>query len=231
MQRAYVLRVRPFRDTQHLIQLLTEHDGCFTAIIRTASGKRQHTSRAALRLFQPIYITWQGQGQLKRIQHIEIGTREIPLQAERTIMAFYLNELCLRLLPQQAPITGLLDTYHHTLMHLASDADPQAYLRYFEAFLLQELGCLPSLIQDEKQEAIKHTTYYRIQPMQNWQVCHQDYGDSYIGEMLWQLHQHSLHPQHFQSARKLLRQFLQPLLGPKPLSSRRLFQHYKRNQT
>ena len=230
MQRAYILRVRPFRDTQFLVQLLTEQDGCFAAIARTASGKHKQMSRAALRLFQPLFITWQGQGQLKRLQHIEIGAREVPLQEERTIMAFYLNELCLKLLPQQAPLSGLLDTYHHTLMHLASHAEPQAYLRYFEVFLLQELGCLPSLIQDQQQQPIKTTHFYRIQPMQAWQACAPSDRESYAGEMLWQLQQQNLSSQYFLSAQKLLRRYLQPLLGFKPLSSRRLFQHYKRNQ-
>lgn len=223
MCRAYILRALPFKENQKLLYLLTEHHGFIHAIARLASGKKKTASQACLQLFQPLFVQWQGQHSLKRLTHYEADTVALPLQGLALFCGFYVNELCLRALPQEQGVPSVFQGYHKSLLSLARGLEIRLALRYFEAMLLVELGALPDLTKDINNQPVKPDVHYALTPS----GFQQGRGTQFSGSMLLQLHHQRLDAEHLPQAKNLLQQLLKPLIGYRPLASRQLLQQYQ----
>lgn len=229
MQKAYILHTRPYTDSKYLIRVFTENDGCFSAVIRLARGKKRQAHRICLNLFQPVFIEWKGAAELKTVIHIEPASVALPLTADALFFGFYLNEVCLRTLQRQEASPQLFTSYHATLRKLAQkDTDPQEQLRYFELVLLYHLGALPDLQHDTHQNPIQSEQFYRYKPLQGFELVNNTEGFS--GSMLQALRAQCLTLEHFKPAKHLLQRLLAPFLGAEPLESRTLYMQYQRNK-
>lgn len=226
MCRAYVLRALPFKENQKLLFLLTEHDGCVHTIARLASGKKKVASQACLQLYQPLFVQWHGQHALKRLTHYETDSVALPLQGIALYCGFYVNELCLRALPQELPLPAVFQGYHQTMLRLARQVEMTAALRYFEVMLLAELGAMPALTKDIDNQQVVPDANYALTS----HGFQRGVGTQFSGSMLLQLQQQQLEARHWSQAKNLLQQLLQPLIGYRPLASRQLLQQYQLNK-
>lgn len=139
-QPAYVLHARPYRETSLLIECLTAEHGRVGLVARGVRRERSRLSRAVLQPFQPLLLSWIGNGELFSLTSAEVAPQHHSMPAQRLISALYVNELVLRLCARADPHTDLFEHYSMCLDRLAS-GEPEAWtLRRFERDLLAELG-------------------------------------------------------------------------------------------
>lgn len=129
-QPAFVLHARPYREQHWLVELLTPDQGRLTAVAR---DPRPET-------FRRLRIRLSGQSELKRLddwQYVEpfrLG------QGAALLQAFYLNELCVRLVPPLQAGDTFFGVYASSLLSLADPDRQSATLRFFERRLLEWVG-------------------------------------------------------------------------------------------
>lgn len=129
-QPAFVLHARPYREQHWLLDLLTPDQGRVAAVAR---DPRPET-------FRRLRIRLSGQSDLKRLddwQYVE------PLrlhQGAALLQAFYLNELCVRLVPSFQAGDTFFGVYASSLLTLADPQRQTAALRFFERRLLEWIG-------------------------------------------------------------------------------------------
>lgn len=231
LQPAYVLRLRPYRETSALVEAFTQDYGRVGLV---AKGVRRRRSKGIglLQPFCPLLLSWVGRGDLVTLTGAEAAGRVPALIGEGLVCAFYLNELLLRLLLRRAPFEALFSIYGQTLSQLADPRQRQQALRLFERDLLAYLGY--GLILDHEV-----TTLQPIDPEQ-WYSYQWEKGPKRLqtedlegvkirGRTLQALARGELaDPISLREARQLLRWLLTLQLGNKPLKSRDLLEELRR---
>ena len=224
LEPAFILHHRPYRETSVIIDFLTQHHGRITAVARGTKGR----FRGILQPFIPLLISWSGKSEMVTLTEAESHGAPIMLQGNCLFSAFYLNELLVRLLHKHDPCTLIFDLYHETLLALQGDTLQQKILRIFEKKLLEQLGYalhLNDKIQTEK--------YYRYIPELGFKL-YDDYENApsnwvFLGKHLLAFSADNLEDADvLRDAKRLMRLALTPLLGPKPLHSRKLFQEVEK---
>lgn len=155
----YVLRTRPYTEASVIVDLFTESTGRMACITRPAKlrGKVQKGHLQAFRLLQ---LHWQGQSELSRLTQTDERFRH-RIPASKLLYGLYLNELLLKLVQTHAPLNILFTTYQHTLQLLCDTELPMVVVMHFELVLLDELGHMPDLWEDDEHgENIVPTTVY-----------------------------------------------------------------------
>jgi DNA repair protein RecO (recombination protein O) len=221
MERGYLLHHRHFTDSKSLVNLLVDGRGRVDAAARLGSGRR--SLKSILQPFQPLIFEFSGKSELQNVTQVEAAAPAVPLSGHSLYAGMYLNELLVRTLSVQHGAEKLFFTYHQTLMALAGGFC-QSELRYFEQALLQELGAMPSVCLDANGQPLEPHIYYFWIPEEGFRSTLARHAEgSYLGEALLALDAHQIQPEHFLALKHLMRQLLQPMLGDKPLLSRRLF--------
>lgn len=214
---AYVLHARPFGDTSLLLEVLTAQHGRIGLIAKGARAPKSR-KRVLLQVLQPLLLSWRDSGDLGTLTAVEAAATATPLTGEPLFCAWYANELLMKLLPRHGQHPLLFVAYAHLLLRLATDAE--AALRVFERALLDELGAglaLPDLIDT--------AATYRYHPQQGFRFAsaHDSPSERYGGASLIALRDDALQsPLDYQSARRLLRAALSPLLNGRVLDSAKL---------
>lgn len=225
-QPAYILHTRPYRDTSMLVDFLTPQFGRLTAVARGVRARKTQ-KRNLLNPFTPLLISFQGKTDLKLLTQFEAASPSFTLTAKHLYSGFYLNELLVRLLPELDAHADIFHLYQQSLqaLHLQQDLEP--VLRSFELSLLAELGYAIDFAMDAKSEIpIAEQQFYTLDsqcgffladgsvPLQAQfsgqhilAIAQQDYAEIEVR----------------QSAKRITRLLLNPLLGSKPLTSRELF--------
>jgi DNA repair protein RecO (recombination protein O) len=230
LQPAYVLYLRPYRETSALVEVFTQDYGRVGLV---AKGVRQRRSKiiGLLQPFRPLLLSWAGRGDLVTLTGAEVTAREPPLAGEGLICAFYLNELLLRLLSRHDPFETLFSIYAHSLLSLVNPQQRQQALRLFERDLLTHLGYEPLL----KYEADTH----RPVEAEQWYSYQLEKGPGRLqledlegmkirGRTLLDLAQGRLaDPVSLREAKCLLRWLLSFYLGNKPLNSQNLLKELR----
>lgn len=215
-----MLHHRPYREASVIANLLVDGIGRVDAVVRLGSGRR--SLKSILQPFQPLIFVVSGRHELKSLSQVEAMAPAIPLTGHSLYAGFYLNEILMRIIHHGGD--ALFFPYHQTLMALA-DTFAETPLRYFELSLLEELGAMPSLIQDGHGNALTAELRYQLLAEQGfWPVVdHVSRAFHYPGQSLINLCHRCLTADDLPVAKRLMRQLLQPLLGDKPLRSRQLF--------
>lgn len=147
LQPAYLLHLRPYRDTSAIVEMFTAEYGRVGAVAVAVKSPKSKW-RGLLQAFQPLLISWRGRSDLVTLSHAESSGRHQNLPGVCLTCGLYLNELLLKLSPRMIADVELFSAYHGTLQ-LLSTLDKtaadfrwalQAALRYFELDLLQSLG-------------------------------------------------------------------------------------------
>lgn len=218
---AWVLHVRPWRDSSALVDLFCLDQGVQRAVWRGARGRRG----AQPQPFVPLLVTLGGRGELATVHQAEVSGKAPRLQGNALFSGFYLNELLMRLMPQGEAQPLLFAAYQSVLQALADGQPLEPLLRQFEWQLLEALGYAFSLSHDNRGDALHADGCYiwqageGLQPATG-QPSRRVFGGAGLLAFAaadWQ------HPQALPTAKRLMRQVLAGLLGDKPLHSRQLF--------
>lgn len=225
-QPAYVLHLRPYRDTSALVDLLTPDYGRLSVVVRGVR-KSKSPKRQLLNPFHGLLISFQGDGELKLLTQFESNQRFFNLQAAHLYSGFYINELIVRLLPEMDAHNDLFSLYETSIHALHQQEDIEPILRRFEFRLLVELGyAIDFQVDAIEQRPIKPNQLYRCDLERGFIMLPQgeDSTAGFIGEDLLAIATDNYAQLTTRrAAKQLTRYLLRPLLGKKPLKSRELF--------
>jgi len=229
LQPAYVLHRRAYRENSFLVDLFTPEYGRLTVVARGARKARSMT-QGLLQPFVPLLVSWAGNGELMTLTQLEGNGAAHYLHGECLFAGLYLNELLMCLLQKWDAHPGLYAAYAKGIEALQGPILQQKILRSFEKYLLEELG----YGQLPKNDISLHNTfskdkYYRFIPEHGFVLSElgaeaQAKATIFSGKSLiamakedWQSNET------LQEAKRLTRLVLTPLLGTRPIHSRRLF--------
>lgn len=226
LQPAYVLHRRPYRETSCLLELFTLEHGRVTVL---AKGVRKPRSsvQGLLEPFYPLEVSWYGRGELMTLTYVEARGTAAQLRGDCLFAGFYLNELLIRLLEKWDAHPQLFSQYEKALSELQTDSLEEKALRSFEKTLLEELGygLLPKA-DATLQNTFAEEKYYRFTPDQGF--IPQEGGSSsqqvFSGKNLLAMARENWQDEEvLRDAKRLTRFVLTPLLGARPINSRKLF--------
>ena len=214
MQAAWVLHRRPYRETSALVELLTA-EGRQRCVIR-GRGKD-----ALLSPFVPLMVELGPVRDLRSLNRIEPMGPAVALEGSALFCGLYLNEICVRLLPEQDENLELMTAYSQALVDLAR-GEIEATLRSFELSLLGAVGFDWSVAHLADGSEVQAGQRYWVHP--KWSALGaESAADAYTGETLKALQaQQFERPEVLSAAKRLNRARLNALLGCKPLRSREL---------
>jgi len=227
LQPAFILHQRPYRETSLLLDLLTQDYGRISLIARGVRKPRS-SLRGLLQPFNPLLVSFQGKSELMTLLTAEANGPPQKLVGTCLLAGFYLNEVLTRVLQKQDPHPELYTIYRDTLLELQRPALQEKTLRLFEKKLLAELGYGLALHQPN----LDANKRYRYLPEHGFIACNENEtephamifsGKSLLAMMLDNFDDEET----LKDAKKLMRLSLAPLLGSKPLHSRKLFMETK----
>ncbi len=226
LQSAYVLHTRPYRDTSMLVDFLTPQFGRFTAVARGVRS-RKTLRRNLLNPFTCLLISFQGKADLKLLTHFEAGAMNFNLSEKYLYSGFYLNELLMRLLPTLDAHKDIFYLYQETLQCLHDRHDIESVLRNFELCLLANLGYAIDFQRDAKSGlVITGEQFYCLDEQQGFFLADANTPTNYqiCGKHILAIAEKNYQELAVrQTAKRITRLLLRPLLGSKPLASRELF--------
>jgi DNA repair protein RecO (recombination protein O) len=120
-QDAFVLHLRPYRETSAIAELMTLEHGRVSVVARGVRGKKRKGA-ATLTPFVRSLVGWSGRGALRTLTSFE-PTEHHWLVGKSLYAGLYVNELMLRLLRSDDPHAELFRGYAHTISGLAGE-DP-----------------------------------------------------------------------------------------------------------
>lgn len=218
---AFLLHVRPFSDSQLILDTLVQGVGHVRLLARV-KGRNAIKHKAHLQPFSMLLIQYAGNGDLKYLQQFELD-RLVMLKGKALYCGFYLNELTARLTPINEPLDEVYDVYYQHLFELLNCDDFEPVLRSFEFQLLELLGVGLDFANDAQGDDLQENVYYQYQNELGWvplsgnkrglsgaqiaQIAQLDFSDKVTRKL----------------AKQLARYLLNPLLGFKKLKSRELF--------
>jgi DNA repair protein RecO (recombination protein O) len=229
----FLLHRRPYRETSLLVDLFHHELGYVRAVCRGGRSAKKGVA-ALLQPFSPILITLSGRGDLLTLKHVEADGVAYRLSGQSLYTALYLNELLVRLLPQNESLPELFVHYTESLQALALLPDekaPDTILRPFELALMADLGFAIDFQFDGNGAALLENMQYYWVAGEGWwpAIGSTEPGTNFcfIGADLLAIGRGEFERTEVQRAAKLIcRQALTPLLGSRPLKSRELFAHF-----
>jgi len=158
LQTAYCMHSRAYRESSQIIELLTLEHG-LVSCVRKGSRKK---NASADYLFSPLLVSWVGKGDLLTLTHIEAKQTRRITQPNLSIVAMYLNELILKLVPKSSPSKEVFGLYENILESLDQEEKQENLLRLFEIELLSLIGHGLSLDKEMDHETtINKDSMYR----------------------------------------------------------------------
>ncbi|AFJ01591.1 DNA recombination and repair protein RecO [Methylophaga frappieri] len=231
---AYILHQRAYRETSLLLDVFSLQAGRLSLV---AKGVRQQKRRTqtSLQLFQPIWLSWFGRGELQTLAKSESMQPAFRLTGDASFYGLYVNELLIYLLRPGHPEPEIFQLYEHTLQALALGEQLENSLRQFESQLLTILGYGVDLHYDTDGQPVEATNLYYLNAQQTLQRLPEPQAGmrTLQGQSLIQLReQQQLDVRGLSDCKWLMRTVLNYVLDGKPLKSRQLFvqmQQYQRN--
>ena len=248
-QDAFVLHLRPYRETSAIAELMTLEHGRVSVVARGVRGQKRKGTET-LTPFVRLLVGWSGRGELRTLTSFE-PIQHLWLVGKSLYAGLYLNELMLRLLRSDDPHAELFQGYAHTVSALAggdpsveAGEDPsvpageasieapieariEKKLRRFEKLLLKECGyeLVFDRDADTGERVDEHARYFLESDFGFRRVSTgTDAVSGYRGAALL-----AIAADHFDEievrrvAKRIMREALAPHLGDRPLHSRALF--------
>lgn len=223
--RAYILHVKPWRDSSVLMDVFCRERGRLRVAARGVKGKKRSPLTGLLQAFVPLHIQLNQRRDYYYLTDADALAVPWLLPADSSLCALYCNELLIRLLPEQDGHPDLFDLYEQTLQRLSVQSGDESAtaltLRQFEWALLTDLGYGIALDSDEEGQAVSSAMRYQVHPERGIH-CAESSPGSFAGadllawaEQRWQ--------QQSQEAKRLLRLLLAAHLGATPLHTRELW--------
>ncbi|MCH1450024.1 MAG: hypothetical protein L7U49_07590, partial [Litoricolaceae bacterium] len=151
MQKLWVIRKQPYRETSALLTVLVDENRLVRCIAR-GGGKVGE--------FQPLFGVFASTKTLVNLSKIEPAGARLPLQGIDLVSGLYLNEITHWILPEGAEIDRLFDTYTECMKDISRGS--VVGLRRFERFLLEAAGQYPMLVRDRGGRELRDDVWYRL---------------------------------------------------------------------
>jgi DNA repair protein RecO (recombination protein O) len=210
LEPAWVLSVRPYRETSALVEAFTRQHGRIGLVARGVQSARSRL-RGVLQPFQPLLLSFGERGDLGTLFAAEAGGAPVALRGEAVFSGWYLNELLLRLLARRDPHARLFEHYGEALAAQGGEGAAAA-LRRFELRLLGELG-----YGLELPEPLERDRWYAWDAEAGLRLAEPG-PERYRGESLRALADGTLDSDDsLRDARRLMRAALRPHLGDREL--------------
>lgn len=222
---AFVLHHRPYRETSLLVDVLSRDHGRVSLVAR---GQRQQSKRRRnmMQLFQPLWLSWYGQGELVTLSQVESSEPAYRLLGNASLCGLYMNELLYKLLPLHESEPALFDAYQQALARLQTDnRQQQLTLRLFEKALLSQLGYGLQLESDvETGQPLEDELDYVYHPDSGPHVYQGSSAEVVSGRSLRHLREEQgFDETSLKQIKTLMRTVINYYLGGRPLHSRQLF--------
>lgn len=222
---ALVLHLKPYRESSAIVSLLTAGHGRVAVVARGVRGSKRGN---VLQPFNRVRVAWSGRGSLATLTGCEL-TRHGWLTGNPLAAGFYVLELVSRLLAERESAPRVFACVCHTLELLEQiDGQADVALRCFERLLLEELGYgLDFEREGHGGPTLRDDARYVLQPDIGF-VPAVGAGRGYSGATLLAIAGDDYREREVRvAAKKIFRQALRPLLGGRPLASRRLLARQK----
>ena len=236
-QPAYVLHRRSYRETSFLVEIFTPEFGRLTLSAKGARKAKSGT-QGLLQPFTPLQVSWSGKGELMTLVQVDACGEVRHLKGDSLFAGFYLNELLMALLHKWDAHPHLFKIYDETLLALQEIPLNQRALRIFEKILLEELGYgLMPRGDVEQNTAFNPDKYYRFVPDQGFVISElgadaKAKSAMFSGKSLLAMANDDWSDDDsMQDAKRLTRFVLAPLLGARPIHSRKLFMQYEESKS
>lgn len=222
-EHAFVLHVRPYRETSAIVSLVTLEHGRIDVVARGVRGSRRKRADA-LAPFVRLQVAWTGRTQLRTLTAFE-PVEHRWLSGRALFAGMYLNELLLRLLRPDDPHPELFGGYDRTVSALAEGVPIEPELRRFEKLLLRECGYELVFDRDaDNGEPVAPGQAYCFEPELGFRRVGSGSDGGYPGALLLAIAADRFETTEVRrAAKRILRQALAPHLGDRPLHSRALF--------
>ena len=217
---AFLIHRRMYQGSSLLLDFFTKDFGRLRLVAR---GARK--SKTSLQMFQCLSISFKGKGELKNLSQWEIADKPRRILGDDLILAMYVNELILRLLPENDEYSEIFHAYWNFLSNLKSlNSNEKEYaLRSFENQMLEDLGYGIDFSSDMNDEPINENLNYEF-------IEHQGFSTSDNGLIPGKILVNLLRRENIVTdtnelsiLKKMNRKRLKSLLGDKPLKSKELF--------
>jgi len=217
---AFLIHRRMYQGSSLLLDFFTKDFGKIRLIARGARN-----SKTSLQMFQCMSISFKGKGELKSLSQWEIADQPRRLLGDDLILAIYINELILRLLPEGDEHVEIFESYWTFISNLNTLAsnEKEYALRKFENQLLDDLGYGIDFSCDIDGSAIDKDLKYDF-------IEHQGFNSTneglFNGKTLLRLSNSDeaiTDANELSILKKMNRKRLKSLLGEKPLKSKELF--------
>ena len=208
-----------YQGSSLLLDFLTKDFGRLRLIAR---GARK--SKTSLQMFQCLSISFKGRGELKSLSQWEIADQPRRILGDDLILAMYVNELILRLLPENDEYSQTFSSYWTFLSSLNDlDSNEKEFaLRNFENEMLEDLGYGLDFGFDINSEPINKEFHYDFNEHQGFSI---NSNGAMPGKTLINLSKRETITDAIELSilKKMNRKRLKSLLGDKPLKSKELF--------
>jgi DNA repair protein RecO (recombination protein O) len=222
LESAYLLSLRPYRETSALLEVFTAPHGRVGLVARGVRGPKSR-QRGLFQPFRQLLLSWSEGGDLGTVTGAEAAEPAVALEGEAVFSGWYLNELLLRLLQRRDPHAALFHGYAKALRALG-EARAQVALRIFEKQLLTELGYglqLPACVESG--------AWYEFGAESGARQLPARIAGAYQGSSLLDLMNENFQSdESLRDARRLLRAALLPHLGERELVTPRLLRSLRR---
>ena len=225
-QSALVLHVRPYRETSAIVQFMTKDQGRISGVARGVRGSTKRVN--SIQPFSLGTLSYFGRNNLVNVSKFDVA-HGFTLRGDALFAGFYILELLNRLVAERQKEPVIFAGAVSALTAMEAGRELQADLRCFELDLLEQLGY--EVVFDREAEtgsAIHPDRYYRYRSQFGF-VPAADAGATESDPALIQgrwLHaiqrRDFSHAQARLVAKYVTRHALQPLLGDKPLVSRKM---------
>lgn len=216
---------RPYRDNSALLDVFSKQYGRVSIIAKGLNQKKRNKA-GLLQLYQPLLVSWFGNGDLYTLTAVEAISARYILQADAALCGLYINELIVRLLGPHVAEPDVFDAYESALLGLHQMGNAEIILRLFEKQLLCHLGY--GLVLDSEYdtgqpiEDQQHYYYQADTGLIRWQEASS--LPKISGRSLRHLISESdFDQQSLQEIKRVMRTVIYFYLGGKPLQSRQLF--------
>ena len=222
---AWVLHKRPSGDTSARVTFFTREKGIVNGLCK---GGRTPKKQALLQPFSPLWLAIELRRDWPYVRQFETFARPLEFEGNSLFAGLYVNELLYYVLSPMDAHPDLFDMYLHTLQGLSSSTDKlviEVLLRRFEYALLVASGYSVSFTTEANSlKPIEFNQVYQFIAGEGFVVADKGIeGSDILALAQGQLDEIKV----LKTAKFIMRQAVDHLLGGRELKSRSLYPHKK----
>lgn len=227
--KAFILHSRPFKETSLILHCFTQEFGSISVIAQGVKRKNAQAKRAILQPFNLLQICFTGKGEMKILCDSELLEYKSQPKGNALACCYYLNELILRSLKEWQEYSELFNVYSELIQRFDSceKSEMPIMLRKFEISVLTFLGLSPDWNYDIEDNVIEKQQYYeyiiecgfkKIKETNNFKP-----QSVFSGETLVAIANLSFSNIDLKECQRITQQLIRPLIGNRPLESRKMW--------